>query len=251
MRTVLVILALVFVTPVLAAAILIGALFGVRDRAGSVYDWAPRLWARSLCAAAGVKIRLHGAERIADGEPRIYASNHVSWYDVFTLASILPRYKFVGKAELFRIPLFGIAARAAGMIPIERENRTAAVDSLQVAGQRISAGASVVMCPEGTRGTSYALRPFKKGPFVLAIGAGVPVVPTIVHGTMEVMPKGSFRIRSGVVDIHFLDEIPTGGLTYDDRDQLSHDAWEAMAGALQTLYGIESPPPVRRVGVRG
>jgi len=244
MRSVLVFLTLITVTPVLGIWVIIAALLGVRDREGSIYDNAPRWWAASLLRAAGIKVRLHNAERMQSGAPRIYVSNHVSWFDVLTLAAVLPRYKFVGKAELFRIPVFGRAARSAGMIAIERENRKSAFESYRLAAERIRGGASVVVFPEGTRGKSYSLRQFKKGPFVLGVAAGVPIVPTIVHGTMEVMPRDSFHVRSGIVDIHFLDPIPAEGLTYEDRNRLSRAAWDRMADAMHELYGVESVAPV-------
>jgi 1-acyl-sn-glycerol-3-phosphate acyltransferase len=240
MRTILVFLTLVTVTPVLGLTVIIAALFGVKDREGSIYDKVPRWWAASLVWAAGITVRLHNTERMRSGAPRIYVSNHVSWFDVLTLAAVLPRYKFVGKAELFRIPIFGSAARAAGMIAIERENRKSAFESYKVAAERIRAGASVVVFPEGTRGRSYSLRQFKKGPFVLAVAAGVPIVPTIVHGTLEVMSRDSFRVRSGVVDVHFLEPIAAEALTYDDRNRLSRAAWDQMADAMHELYGVES-----------
>jgi len=163
---------------------------------------------------------------------------------VWALAAVLPRYKFVGKAELFRIPIFGRAARTAGMLAIERENRKSAFESYRVAAERIRAGASVVVFPEGTRGRTYALRPFKKGPFVLAVAAGVPIVPTIVHGTLEVMSRDSLRVRPGVVDVHFLEPIDAEGLTYEDRNRLSRAAWGQMAAAMRELYGVESTEPV-------
>jgi 1-acyl-sn-glycerol-3-phosphate acyltransferase len=247
MRSVLVLLTLVTMTPIIGLTVIVAALFGVQDREGSIYDKAPRWWASCLVWAAGVRIRLHNAERMQTGSPRIYVSNHVSWYDVLTLASVLPRYKFVGKAELFRIPIFGRAAHAAGMIAIQRDNRKSAFESYRVAAERIRAGASVVVFPEGTRGKSYALRTFKKGPFVLAVAAGVPIVPVIVHGTIEVMPRDSFRVRSRVVDIHFLEPIDASGLTYEDRNRLSRAAWDRMAAAMRELYGVESTStePVR------
>ena len=244
MRSVLVFLTLITVTPFLGIWVIIASFLGVRDREGSIYDNAPRWWAASLVWAAGIKVRLHNVERMQSGSPRIYVSNHVSWFDVLTLAAVLPRYKFVGKAELFRIPVFGRAARSAGMIAIERENRKSAFESYRVAAERIRAGASVVVFPEGTRGRSYSLRQFKKGPFVLGVAAGVPIVPTIVHGTMEVLPRDSFRVRSGIVDIHFLDPIPAEGLTYEDRNRLSRAAWDRMADAMHELYGVESVAPV-------
>jgi len=132
------------------------------------------------------------------------------------------------------------------MIPIVRENLKAAFASYELAGRRIQDGASVVVFPEGTRGTTYQLRPFKKGPFVLASAAGVPIVPTIVHGTIAIFPKGSWHVRSGTVHVHFLEEIPTVGRTYEDRDQLAMRCWERMAAALRTEYGIESVMPARR-----
>jgi len=240
MRSVLVILTLVVFTPVLGVLVLVAALFGVADREGGVYDWAPRTWSRALLRAAGVTLVLHHPERMHPAEARIYVSNHVSWFDVFALASVLPHYKFVGKAELFRIPLFGAAARAAGMIPIERENRKSAFQSYDVAARRIRGGVSVVVYPEGTRGVGYPLRPFKKGPFVLAAAAQVPVVPTIIHGTIDVQPRGSWHVRSGTVHVHFLEPIFTAGMTYQDRDRLSHECWSRMAKALREEYGVES-----------
>ncbi len=159
-----------------------------------------------------MRLVLHGEEACASSGRACSSPNHVSWYDIFTLLAILPRYRFVAKAELFKIPLFGPAARRAGTIPIQRENRKAAFQAYDEAAREIRGGASVVVCPEGTRGDSYALRPFKKGPFVLAIAAGAPIVPVVVYGTREVQPKGSFVIRSGTVHVHFLDEIPTTGL---------------------------------------
>lgn len=244
MRTIIVFLTLLIMTPVFGMMVIIGAVFGAEDREGSIYDKVPRWWAALALRVAGVRVRLHNVERMQTGEPRIFVSNHVSWFDVWVLAAVLPRCKFVGKAELFRIPIFGRAARTAGMIAIERENRKSAFESYRVAADRIHAGASVAVFPEGTRGRTYVLRPFKKGPFVLAVAAGVPIVPTILHGTLEVMSRDSFRVRPGVVDIHFLEPIDAEGLTYEDRNRLSRAAWAQMAAAMRELYGVESTEPV-------
>lgn len=245
MRTALVILGLLVLTPILGGIVLVAALLGVADRPGGVYDWAPRAWARWLLRLGGTHVRLHDDGFVHDGAPRVFVANHVSWFDVLSLASVLPRYRFVGKAELLRVPLFGAAARRAAMIPIERDNRKAAFESYREAATSIREGSSVIVFPEGTRGTSYTLRPFKKGPFVLAVAAHVPVVPTIVHGTIHVLPRGSLWLRRGVVDIHLLDPIATDGLEYDDRDQLSREAHRRMADALFALYGVprSSPTP--------
>ena len=240
MRTLFVGLTLVLTTPIIGAAVIVAALLGVSDRPGGVFDLAPRLWARLLIRAAGVRLVLHHPERMANGAPQVYVANHVSWFDVFAIGTTLRHYKFVAKAELARIPLFGVAMRSAGFIFVDRSNRKAAFAGYESAAERMRHGFSVVVCPEGTRGTSYALRPFKKGPFVLAVAAGAIIVPTLVYGTREVQRSGSMVVRRGVVHVHFLEPIPTAGLTYDDRDGLSRLAWERMAETLHNEYGIPS-----------
>ncbi len=162
MRTVLVALTLLVLTPILGPMVIVAGLFGVTDRAGSIFDWAPRLWARAILRAAGVRLVVHGRERIKGGEPHIFVSNHVSWFDVFTLAALLPRYKFVGKVEVFRIPLFGAAARAAGMIPIERENRKAAFQSYEVATTSVLAHRWLSF--RGDPGRELRRAPVRRGP---------------------------------------------------------------------------------------
>jgi 1-acyl-sn-glycerol-3-phosphate acyltransferase len=204
-----------------------------------IYEGIPRLWCKANLRAAGVKLRIHGAENVPRNEARVYAANHVSWFDVFALASYLPRYRFIAKKELFKIPIFGSAIRATAAIEIDRRNRKAAFLAYEAAARDVKEGLSVVVYPEGTRGHTYELRPFKKGPFVLAIAAHVPIVPTIIHGTIEIQPKGSLRIRPGAIDIYFLEPIPTTGLTYADRDTLMQRVWDRMAEALEE-FGIHS-----------
>jgi 1-acyl-sn-glycerol-3-phosphate acyltransferase len=191
---------------------------------------------------SGTRVVVHDAERMLTGEPRVFVSNHVSWYDVLVLVATLPRYAFVAKAEIFRVPLFGSAARAVGTIPIQRDNRKAAFASYDEAAATIRGGRSVVVYPEGTRGREYALRPFKKGPFVLAVAAGVPVVPLVLHGTIRVLPRGSLWLRPGRVDVHLLEPVDTSGLTYDDRDRLAREVYDRMAEALRREYAVDSPP---------
>ena len=229
-------------TVVLGLTVIIAALLGREDKPDSIYDKVPRWWSTAVLWAVGIKVRVHGLEKVSDQGPHIFASNHVSWFDVPSLAKVLPRYKFVAKAELFKVPIFGRAMRAAGMIEIQRENRKAAFGAYEVAAERIRAGNSVVVFPEGTRGHAYPLRPFKKGPFVLAIAAGVPIVPIIVHGTIEVMRRGSLLARPGTIDIHLLDPVSTAGVDYDHREVLMQTVRTRMADAMRELYGVEPLP---------
>jgi len=242
MRTLIAAPALLILTLFCGGIVLVAQLLGIPDGPGTIYEKAPRWWAKGMLFVSGTKVVIHGAEQMHTGEPRIFVSNHVSWYDVLALVAYLPRYSFVAKAEIFRVPLFGGAARAVGTIPIERENRKAAFQSYEEAAARMKGGRNVVVFPEGTRGPEYALRPFKKGPFVLAIAAGAPIVPTLIHGTIEVLPRNSFWLRPGRVDVHLLEPVPTAGLTYDARDALAWQVYDRLAAAQQSLYGITSPP---------
>lgn len=249
-RTLLVAVVAVVATTVLGLLAVGAALLRVPNRPGGIYDWTARAWARFLLAAAGVRVRLHDVHNIGDGAPRVFVANHVSWFDVLALASELPRYRFVAKAELFRVPIFGIGARAVGTVPIQRENRNSAFQSYETAGKLIREGNPVVVFPEGTRGSSYALRPFKKGPFVLAIASGVPVVPTVIHGTRHILARGRFVVRPGIIDLRFLEAVPTAGLSYGDRDKLAADVHVPMAAALREHYGVESPPIILKTARR-
>ncbi len=248
LRTILLYTVAAVVTFFLGLSVIIAALLGVKDKPGGLYDKVPRWWSAAVMWAAGIKIRVHGMENAAGGEPHIFASNHVSWFDVPALAKVLPRYKFVAKAELFKVPIFGGGMRAVGMIEIQRENRKAAFGAYEVAAERIRAGNSVVVFPEGTRGHEYPLRPFKKGPFVLAIAAAAPIVPIIVHGTIEIMPKGSLWVHPGTIDIHLLEPVSTTGVDYDHREALMQTVRTRMADAMREHYGVEPlPTPVSRL----
>jgi 1-acyl-sn-glycerol-3-phosphate acyltransferase len=183
---------------------------------------------------------VHGAQHLENHQGAVFVANHVSWFDIFGLASVVPWCSFVAKTELKKILLFGFAAEAAGIVFVDRENRKQAFASYEVAAKEIRRGRSIIVCPEGTRGNDYHLRPFKKGPFVLALASETPVIPTVVHGTIEIMPKGTFWIRPGTIHLHFLEPIPTTGYDYEHRTQLMTATWNAMAGLLREVYGART-----------
>jgi 1-acyl-sn-glycerol-3-phosphate acyltransferase len=233
-------LMLVFVTIPVVAICVIASFLRVPIRHGSIYEAVQGFWARALVFGGGVRRTIHNPERIERQAACVYVANHVSWYDVFTLASVLPRWSFVAKDELRKIPVFGRGATAVGTVFIERQNRRAAVQMYEKAAMRIGEGASVVVFAEGSRGDSYALRQFKKGPFVLAISAGIPIIPVVIMGTREVMARGSYIVRPHRVHLHFLEPIPTAGLSYQDRERLVAQVWTSMANVLESEYGVTS-----------
>ena len=240
MRTPFVLLGIVILTMIYGPVVVVAGLLGVKEKRRGIYQGGMHAWCRGICRISGVELVVHNPERMSEDEGHVYIANHVSWYDIFALASIIPRYTWIAKAELRKLALCGRAAEAAGIVFIDRDNRKAAFEAYRHAAEDVKRGRSVIICPEGTRGRDYHLRPFKKGPFVLAIASQTAVIPTLIHGTREVMPKGSFFIRPGVVNIHFLEPVPTAGYTYDDRTQLMEIVWSRMAGEMERLYSVHT-----------
>ncbi|HIF06755.1 MAG TPA: 1-acyl-sn-glycerol-3-phosphate acyltransferase [Gemmatimonadetes bacterium] len=204
-----------------------------RDRAalcGRCYSVA-RAWSRAILKLSGTSVRVEGVENLALDGAFIMVSNHESWFDVWALAGSLPvDTRFAIKKELERIPIFGRAWRACGHISIDRSNQAVAIDSMSEAGKLIKAeGLHMLFFAEGTRCSDGALHPFKKGPFVIAIEGGVPVVPIALVGSRSIMPKGSFRIRPGTITVRIGEQIAVEGMVHDDRDQLRDSVREAVA----------------------
>lgn len=229
LRTVWFFLVLIASTLWFGTGVVIAGLLGLERRPGGVYDRAAKRWARNALWAAGVPYRVVGLEAVAVDRPFVIASNHQSWFDIFLLAAALPgSLRFVAKKELARVPLLGRAMRHAGHIFIDRQNRQAAFGAYDEAAAAIREGISAVVFPEGTRSRTGELLPFKKGPFVLAIAAGVPLVPAYCAGTFTLLPKGSWRIRPHPVALLFGRPISTEGLRYEDRERLMEETRRAI-----------------------
>jgi 1-acyl-sn-glycerol-3-phosphate acyltransferase len=120
---------------------------------------------------------------------------------------------------------------------MQRSDRKGAFEVYDEIAAKVKNGLCVVVFPEGTRSRSYALGPFKKGPFVLAISAGAPVIPLVVHGTREVMPKGAWRVRANTVHVHLLPPVETAGHGYEFRHELTRTVWERITETLRDVYG--------------
>jgi len=210
-------------------SVVVAGLLGVPRREGGVYDRAAKRWGRNALWAAGIPYRVIGLDRVPLHAPLVIASNHQSWFDIFLLAAVLPgSLRFVAKKELARVPLLGRAMRQAGHVFIDRQNRQAAFGAYDEAAEAIRAGISAVVFPEGTRSRTGELLPFKKGPFVLAIAARVPLVPAYCAGTFTLLPKGSFRIRAHPIALAFGAPIDASGMVYDDRERLMEETRRAI-----------------------
>ncbi len=210
-------------------SVIVAAWRRVPQRTGGVYDRMHRLWGAGLLAANGIEYRAVGLEQLEGGKPYVFASNHASLVDIWLLQAVLPHsFRFVAKAELLKIPVFGRAMRSAGNISIDRRKAKSALAVYGDAAEKIRSGLSAVVFVEGTRSPDGDLQPFKRGGFQLAIQAGVPVVPVYLSGTNRVLPSGSMKLRPGPVVAALGRPIETGGLAPADREELSDRVREAM-----------------------
>jgi 1-acyl-sn-glycerol-3-phosphate acyltransferase len=218
-------------TLVLGTLVVLAALLRVR---GAIYPRVARLWSRILLWASNVPVVVHGYEKLDWAGPKIVVSNHIGAYEIPALASMIRGpFSFVAKKELERVPVFGAAWKAAGHISIDRQNRERAIESMQIAARKIrEEGSTVVIYPEGTRSTTGEMLPFKKGAFLLALEAGVPIVPVVARGSDRILRSGSFELRPEPVHLHFGD--PIDPRRYGENvDRLM----EEVRGRMQDMLG--------------
>ncbi len=169
---------------------------------------------------AGVRLEVHGLEKIPPDRAVIFMPNHQSNCDPPAIITILPPVLVMAKQEFFRVPVLGRGMRARGFIPVDRRNRERAIAAVEQAVAALKAGHSFLAFPEGTRSLDGRLQTFKRGVFMMAIKAGAPIVPISVSGSSKIMPKGKFVIRPGRVRITIHDPIPTANVGLDKRQTL-------------------------------
>ncbi len=193
----------------------------------------PRYWGRILCRLPGVQVTVEGFENIDPQQTYIFAGNHCSQYDIFAFQGYFPHdFRWIAKKELFRIPLFGQAMHRVGYIPIDRTRGRQALKSLDEAAQRIAAGSSVLIFPEGTRSADGLLQEFKAGAVLLAIKAGVPIVPIGFNGSYEVLPKGKFFPKNGKITIRIGSAISTKDYKSNEKQALARSLQAAVNDLL-------------------
>ncbi len=180
-------------------------------------DW----WSNELLSRAEVSLDSTGLER-ARGGPFVVMSNHQSLYDIPALYQTLPlRLRMVAKAELFRIPIWAQAMRAAGFVELDRSARERAIESLERAQAALSQGTSIWIAPEGTRSKDGQLGPFKSGGFHLAVGAGARILPVTISGTRAILPaKGARVIRGAEVRVAVHEPIDPSAFGTEVNDAL-------------------------------
>jgi 1-acyl-sn-glycerol-3-phosphate acyltransferase len=207
--------------------------FTLIDPTGRAYHLHARLWGRIGLFLAGAKLDVIGREKVPADGPVIYMSNHQGNFDILSLFIALPRqFSWIAKEELFSIPVFGHSMRRAGYIPLDRSDGRRAFKSIEAAAAMIRNGRSVVIFPEGTRTPDGNLLPFKRGGFLLAAKAGVPIVPFTINGSAKVNPCKRLELYPGKITIRFAEPIHPGVGGGAHRDLLMEQVRTAIASGL-------------------
>jgi len=173
----------------------------------------------------------------------VVVPNHRSMVDALAVACLPREMKWIGKEEAFRIPWLGWAFHLAGHVPVDRADKVSGSAALARLRAYLAAGIPVGLFAEGTRSRDGSLRPFRPGPFKLAVDGGVPIVPVAISGAGEAMPPDGIRIRATRVRVRILPPIPTAGLGVSDVDRLREEARTRIADALGELEGARPATP--------
>lgn len=184
---------------------------GLVDRGGDTAHRCARAWSWLILRTTGVRIRVEGLGRLPRDSACVFVSNHQSIYDIPILFWSLPfQLRIIAKASLGRFPVLGWHLRCTGHLLVDR-GRAGAGTLAQVAAL-MAGGRSLVVFPEGTRSRDGRVGPFKRGLFLMAIEAGLPIVPVSIAGSRHVMRKGRLMTCPGEVEVVVHEPIPTRGM---------------------------------------
>ncbi len=164
-----------------------------------------RFWARGNLFICGVKVDVRGREQLDPGQAYVFIANHQSMFDIVAIMVSLDAFqlRWVAKHELRKVPLFGLCMTSTHQVLVDRQSRTQAVATIRKVRALLQAGISVLFFPEGTRSQDGRLLPFKPGAFAVAVETDRPVVPVTINGGADILPSGSWKVRSGRMSVVF------------------------------------------------
>lgn len=212
----------------------------VRPGAETFVRWM-RPWSRAILTMS--RIRLDVDQRAAVPEPAVFVANHQNSLDIVALSASIPTpFVFVAKTELRRWPFVGWVLDRTDCLFLDRSTPRKALKSLMSAAGKIRGGASVLLFPEGGRSWRHGLLPFMKGPFVLAIESGVPVVPVALVGNMGVIDEVAHTAQAGAVRVVIGEPIPTDGLARGEAEALGERVRAWIEAELARAGPLVGPP---------
>lgn len=199
-------------TIVLGSISLVSTLF---DRTGNFAHTCARAWAWLILKTTGVKVKVRGLEHLEAGRSYVFAANHQSIYDIPIVFTSIPfQLRIVAKESLGRIPFMGWHLHRAGHLLVDRRNP--GPDIVEKMKRLVGESSSLIVFPEGTRSVDGTVGRFKKGSFLVAIDAKLPVVPVSITGSRHVMKKGRLMVCPGEVTLTVHPPIPTVDIDRSD-----------------------------------
>ena len=225
--------AITLYTIVLGAASIVSSLF---DRRGYFAHACARTWSWLILKTTGVRVRVEGLERITPGTTYVFVANHQSIYDTPVVFASLPyQLRIIAKESLAKFPVLGWHLRRGGHLFVDRRHPDRG-GILRRWRALVSEGLSLIIYAEGSRSPDGRVRRFKGGSFLLAIEAGLPIVPIAVIGTRQVMPKGRLRTEPAEVTLIVHDPIappPIASPTPRDAKALADRVHAIVAAAVE------------------
>ena len=220
-------------TIVLGAVSIVSSLF---DRRGYFAHGCARAWSWLILKTTGVRVRLEGLERIKPATTYVFVSNHQSIYDTPVVFASLPyQLRIIAKMSLAKFPVLGWHLRRGGHLFVDRQHPDRA-GILARWRALVSEGLSLIIYAEGTRSADGHVARFKAGSFLLAIEAGLPIVPLAINGTRRVMPKGRLRTEPADVTLIVHDPIQPPAIespTVQDAKALADRVHTIVAQAVE------------------
>ncbi|HYO76522.1 MAG TPA: lysophospholipid acyltransferase family protein [Thermoanaerobaculia bacterium] len=225
----LIIVALAVTIPLALATILVAM---VRSTS-PIIDRIVRVWGKLLVSAAGIELHTENLQHLDPAKRYILVANHYSYLDIPCIVAAIPQpVRFLAKASLFKVPIFGWAIGRAGFIPVDRKNRRTAVKSFDLAADRIRKGNTIVVFPEEGRSRERTLRPFQRGAFLLAIKSEKTIVPVAIDSTFDIFRVGARRVTPGRVTIRVGTPIETTNLGLKAKEALATQSREQIETML-------------------
>lgn len=204
------------------------------------------LFADTACALSGIELDVEGEENVWANRPCVFMFNHQSQADTIILPALLRRdLAGVGKKEIGDVPIIGTLMKIGGTVLIDREDTMSARDAMKpLVDVLLEEGRSVCIAPEGTRSTSTNLGRFKKGGFHLALQAGVPIVPIVIHNAIDVAPRGQYVLRPATVKITVLPAVDTSNWSTDTMNDHVDDVRDMFLETLDQMQFQLTPDEV-------
>ena len=203
------------------------------DRRGYFAHWCARAWSWLILATTGVRVRVHGLDRLRPGTTYVFVANHQSIYDIPVLFASLPyQLRIIAKDSLGRFPFLGWHLSRTGHLLVNRRKPDPRGVFTWASGLT-ARGLSLIVFPEGTRSADGHLGPFKGGSLYPAVQAGLPIVPISVAGSRHVMKKGELTVRPGEVELTVHAPLPTTGVRREDVVAFADEVRGIVAAAAR------------------